>query len=218
MAVVAAVRDAVGPGVRIALDAHGRFGLLGALRVVQALAPHDVYFLEEPLHPGDAPALGELARRSAIPLALGERLYSRWDYRPVLEGRYVSLLQPDIIHVGGIAELHKIGAMADAYSVGIAAHNAAGPISTAATLQVVACMPNVQIQEMFAPGGAPWKDDLAVTADTHRGRERCRSPLVPAWELSSTRRSLAAHPARPRSLGFYGEESMLELPRRENLS
>ncbi|HWE61023.1 MAG TPA: galactonate dehydratase, partial [Chloroflexota bacterium] len=161
VAIVAAVREAVGPQVGIALDAHGRFGLLGASRLVQRLAPYHLLFLEEPLHPHDAPALGELARGSAIPMALGERLYSRWDCRPVLEARQIALLQPDVIHVGGIAELRKIGAMAEAYSIGIAAHNAAGPISTAATLQVVACMPNVQIQEMFAPGDAPWKDELA---------------------------------------------------------
>ncbi len=214
--IVAAVREAVGHGVRIALDAHGRFGLVGALRLAKALALYDLYFLEEPLHPDDAPALGELARQCAVPLALGERLYSRWDYRPVLEGRYVPLLQPDIIHVGGIAELHKIGAMADAYSVGIAAHNAAGPISTAATLQVVACMPNVQIQEMFAPGDAPWKDDLA-TPPIRIVQGRVQIPSGPGLGVELDETVAGAHPAQPRSLGFYGDDSMLAMPRSENM-
>jgi len=80
----------------------------------------------------------------------------------VLEARLTPLLQPDVIHVGGSAESRTIGPMAEAYSVGIAAHNAAGPISTAATLQAVACMPNAQMQEMFAPGGAPWNDAPAL--------------------------------------------------------
>src|SRR5579884_2147603 len=68
--------------------------------------------------------------KSRIPIVLGERLYSRWDYRRLLEMRLVPIVQPDVIHIGGILELKKIGAMAEAYGVGIAAHNAAGPIST----------------------------------------------------------------------------------------
>lgn len=210
--IVAAVRAAVGPRVRIALDAHGRFGALGARRVLERLAPHDLYFLEEPLHPDDAPALGDLARQSAVPLAVGERLYSRWDYRPVLEQRHVALVQPDVIHVGGIAELRAIGTMADAYSIGIAAHNAAGPISTAATLQAVACMPNVQIQEMFAPGDAPWKDDLA-RPPIRILQGRVQIPDGPGLGIELDEVVARAHPMQPRSLGFYTDASMLELPR-----
>jgi galactonate dehydratase len=207
---VAAVREAVGPRIRIALDAHGRFGLLGALRVVDSLAPYDIFFLEEPLHPDDAPALAQLARQSTIPLALGERLYSRWDCRGVLEARLAPLLQPDVIHVGGIAELRKIGTMAEAYSVGIAAHNAAGPISTAATLQAVTCMPNAQIQEMFAPGDAPWKDDLAYPP-IRVVEGKVRIPTGAGLGIELDEEVARAHPARPRGLGFYSDQSMLEI-------
>jgi galactonate dehydratase len=214
VAIVAAVREAVGPMVRVALDAHGRFGLIAARRILERLAPYDPYFLEEPLHPDDAPAIGELARHSAIPLALGERLYSRWDYWHVLEGRYAALLQPDVIHVGGIAELRKIGTMAEAYSVGIAAHNAAGPISTAATLQAVAGMPNMQIQEMFVPGDAPWKDDLAQPP-IRVVQGRVRLPDGPGLGIELDEAVARAHPALPRSLGFYSEKSILERARPE---
>jgi galactonate dehydratase len=210
--IVAAVREAVGPRFRIALDAHGRFGLASARRVLERLAPYDLYFLEEPLHPDDAPALGALAEHSATPLALGERLYSRWDCRSVLEGRHIALLQPDVIHVGGIGELRKIGAMAEAYSVGVAAHNAAGPISTAATLHAVACMPNVQIQEMFAPGDAPWKDELAQPP-IRIVRGRVQIPQGPGLGIELNEKVARAYPMIPRSLAFYSDGSMLELPR-----
>ena len=130
----------------------------------------------------------------------------------MLEGRYAALLQPDVIHVGGIAELRKIGTMAEAYSVGIAAHNAAGPISTAATLQAVAGMPNMQIQEMFAPGDAPWKDDLAQPP-IRIINGKVRLPDGPGLGIELNEAVARAHPAPPRSLGFYAEGSMLEQPR-----
>ena len=129
---------------------------------------------------------------------------------PIL-GRLVGMVQPDVIHVGGIAELRKIATMAEAYSVGIAAHNAAGPISTAATLQVVATLPNVQIQEMFAPSDAPWKDALAYPPiGVIDGRVRI--PSGPGLGIELDEVVARAHPARPRSLGFYSEESLLEIP------
>src|SRR5690349_16420210 len=106
---VAAVRQAVGPDGQIGLDAHGRFGLASALRLLRTLEPFDVFFLEEPLHPDDIDGLAQLTRQSRIPIILGERLYSRWDYRRLLEMHLAPIVQPDVIHVGGILELKKIG-------------------------------------------------------------------------------------------------------------
>jgi len=207
---VAAVREAVGPDIRLGVDAHGRFGLLGAIQVARALEPYDLFFLEEPLHPDDAPALAQLAGQCGIPLALGERLYSRWDVRPVLEGRCVTFLQPDVIHVGGLLELRRIAAMAEAYGVGIAPHNAAGPISTAATLQVAALLPNLQIQEMFAPMDAPWKDALAYPPiEVIDGMARI--PTGPGLGIDLDEAVARAHPAPPRRLNFYSPDSMLEI-------
>jgi galactonate dehydratase len=209
---VAAVREAAGPDVRIGLDAHGRFGLTSALRLLRALEPYDLFFVEEPLHPDDLDGLVQLTRQSAIPIVLGERLYSRWDYRRLLELRLVPFVQPDVIHVGGILELKKIGSLAETYSVGVAAHNAAGPISTAATLQAVATMPNVEIQEMFAPQDAPWRDELArppiAVVDG-----KVRIPEGPGLGIDLDEEVARAHPGQPRSLAFYSEGSILEIKR-----
>lgn len=207
---VAAVREAVGPDIRLGLDAHGRFGLLGALQAARALEPYDLYFLEEPLHPGESPALVQLARQCSIPLALGERLYAREDCRPVLEARIAAFLQPDVIHVGGILELRRIAAMAEPYGVGIAPHNAAGPISTAATLQVAALLPNLQIQEMFAPMDAPWKDALAYPPiEVVEGMVQI--PTGPGLGIDLDEAVARAHPAPTRRLNFYSPDSMLEI-------
>jgi galactonate dehydratase len=121
------------------------------------------------------------------------------------------VVQPDVIHVGGIAELRKIATMAEAYSVGIAAHNAAGPISTAATLQVAATLPNVQIQEMFAPSDAPWKDALAYPPISVIDGS-VPIPSGPGLGIELDEAVARVHPARPRSLGFYSDESLLEIP------
>jgi galactonate dehydratase len=196
--------------MQIGLDAHGRFGLASAVRLLRELEPYDLFFVEEPLHPDDLDGLVQLARQSAIPLVLGERLYSRWDYRRLLELRLVPFVQPDVIHVGGILELKKIGALAETYSVGVAAHNAAGPISTAATLQAVATMPNLQIQEMFAPQDAPWRDELAQPPITVAGG-KVRLPQGPGLGIELDEEVARAHPGRPRSLGFYSEGSILEI-------
>ncbi len=209
VAIVAAVREAVGPDVRVALDAHGRFGLLSARHLLRALEPYDPFFVEEILQPQDARALVQLARQTSIPLALGERLYARREYQDLLEARLVPLIQPDVIHVGGILELRRIAAQAEAYNVGVAAHNAAGPISTAATLQAVAAMPNVQIQEMFAPLDAPWKDSLAYSPiEVVDGRVRI--PCGPGLGIELDEEVAQAHPGVPRSLAFYSDDSMLE--------
>jgi galactonate dehydratase len=209
---VAAVREAVGPEVQIGLDAHGRFGLMSALRLLHELEPYNLAFIEEPLHPDDIEGLAQLTRQSRIPIVLGERLYSRWDYQRILESRLVPLIQPDVIHVGGILELHKIAAMAEVYSVGVAPHNAAGPISTAATLQVVATLPNFQIQEMFSPQDAPWRDDLAYPPITVING-KVQIPQGPGLGIELDEDVARAHPGRPRGLTFYSEGSILEISR-----
>jgi galactonate dehydratase len=209
---VAAVREAVGPDVQLGLDAHGRFGMVSALRLLRELEPYDLFFVEEPLHPDDTDGLAQLVRQSRIPIVLGERLYSRWDYRKVFGAGLVPMVQPDVIKVGGILELRKIGAMAEVYSVGIAAHNAAGPVSTAATLQAVATMPNVQIQEMFAPQDAPWRDDLAHPPITVIDG-KVQVPTGPGLGIELDEEVARAHPGQPRSLSFYSEGSILEIGR-----
>jgi galactonate dehydratase len=144
---LAAVREAVGPGVDVAVDFHGRVSKPMAKRLTTALEPFDPLFVEEPVLPEHADALPALAAHTSIPIATGERCYSRWDFKEVFEDGAVDVVQPDLSHAGGITEVRKIAAMAEAYDVAVAPHCPLGPIALAACLQVDACSPNVLLQE-----------------------------------------------------------------------
>jgi galactonate dehydratase len=145
---VAAIREALGDQVDVALDFHGRVHKAMALRLLQALEPLSPLFVEEPVLPEHPTEMAELARHTSIPLATGERIYTRWGFRPVLEAGGVALLQPDVSHAGGIWETRKIAAMAEAYDVAVAPHCPLGPVALAAALQLDACTPNAVLQEM----------------------------------------------------------------------
>jgi galactonate dehydratase len=144
---VAAVREAVGRDFGIAVDFHGRVHRAMAKILVRELEPFHLLFIEEPVLPEHLDALREIARHTTTPIATGERLYSRWDFRKLLEQGYVDIIQPDLSHAGGISEVKKIAAMAEAYDVAVAPHCPLGPIALSASLQVDACTPNVFIQE-----------------------------------------------------------------------
>jgi galactonate dehydratase len=144
---LAAVREAVGPSVDIGVDFHGRASKSMAKRLATALEPHEPFFIEEPVLPEHNDALPEVASRTSVPIATGERLFSRWDFKPLFEQGVVDVIQPDLSHAGGITEVKKIAAMAEAYDVALAPHCPLGPIALAACLQVDACSPNILIQE-----------------------------------------------------------------------
>jgi galactonate dehydratase len=144
---LAAVREAVGREVDIGVDFHGRVSKPMAKQLATALEPHDPMFIEEPLLPEHLDALPELARQTTVPLATGERLFTRSDFKPVLEAGAVDLVQPDVGHAGGITEVTKIAAMAEAADVAMAPHCPLGPVALAACLQVDASTPNALIQE-----------------------------------------------------------------------
>ncbi|PCH07112.1 Mandelate racemase/muconate lactonizing enzyme [Penicillium occitanis (nom. inval.)] len=135
-------------GIDAGIDFHGRVHKAMALQLAQKLLPHEPLFIEEPLLSEHPEGIALLSKQVAIPIALGERLYSRWDIKPFLENASVSILQPDICHVGGISELRRIATMAEAYDVAIAPHCPLGPIALAANLQVDAVTSNFAIQEM----------------------------------------------------------------------
>ncbi|MEZ3114443.1 galactonate dehydratase [Halobaculum sp. MBLA0147] len=144
---LAAVREAVGPEVDVAVDFHGRASKTMAKRLIAALEPYDPYFVEEPVLPEHDDELPALAARTTVPIATGERRYSRWDVRDLLERGGVDVLQPDLSHAGGITEVRKIAASAAAHDVSLAPHCPLGPIALAACLQVDACTHNAVIQE-----------------------------------------------------------------------
>ncbi|CAN7364387.1 galactonate dehydratase [Acidovorax sp. LjRoot194] len=144
---VAAVREAVGPNVGIGVDFHGRVHRPMAKVLIKELEPYRLMFIEEPVLSEHEEALKEIARISSTPIALGERLYSRWDFKRVLKGGYADIIQPDPSHSGGITETRKIATMAEAYDVALALHCPLGPIALAANLQLDAVCYNAFIQE-----------------------------------------------------------------------
>ncbi|TPN56259.1 galactonate dehydratase [Mesorhizobium sp. B1-1-7] len=144
---VAMVREAVGPNIGIAVDFHGRVHRPMARILVKELEPYRLMFIEEPVLSENREALKEIAALGSTPIALGERLYSRWDFKSVFEQGVVDIIQPDLSHAGGITECRKIAAMAEAYDVAVAPHCPLGPIALAACLQLDAVSYNCFIQE-----------------------------------------------------------------------
>ncbi|MCW1919513.1 galactonate dehydratase [Rhodobacter sp. KR11] len=144
---VALVRAAVGPSVGIAVDFHGRVHRPMARAMVKELEPYKLMFIEEPVLSENREALREIAALSSAPIALGERLYSRWDFKSVLQEAVVDIIQPDLSHAGGITECRKIATMAEAFDVAVAPHCPLGPIALAACLQLDAVSYNAFIQE-----------------------------------------------------------------------
>jgi galactonate dehydratase len=146
--VVARVEAAQSAGMDVGLDFHGRVHRPMAKQLAKALEPLGLLFIEEPLLSENPEALAQLAQLVSTPIALGERLHSRWDFKPFFEAGAVDIIQPDLSHCGGILEARRIAAMAEAYDVAVAPHCPLGPLALAACLQVAATAPNVALQEM----------------------------------------------------------------------
>ena len=144
---VAAIRDALGLKMDIAVDFHGRVHKTMAKVLARALDEYHLMFIEEPVLPQNNEALREIARATTTPIATGERMFSRWEFKNLLQDGYVDIIQPDLSHAGGISECKKIAAMAEAYDVAVAPHCPLGPIALGACIQLDICTPNVFIQE-----------------------------------------------------------------------
>ena len=159
---MAGLREGVGPDIDIGIDFHGRISPAMSIRLCQALEPYHPMFVEEPVLPENVDALVTVARSTSIPIATGERLFTKWGFREVLEKGAAVILQPDLSHAGGILEVRKIAAMAETYFAAIAPHCPLGPISLAAGLQVDACTPNFLCQEQVCLGEGYIKEPFVV--------------------------------------------------------
>jgi galactonate dehydratase len=146
--VVARVEAAQAAGMDVGLDFHGRVHRPMAKQLAKVLEPLGLLFIEEPLLSENIEGLAQIAQLVSTPIALGERLYSRWDFKPFFESRSVDIIQPDLSHAGGLSECRRIAAMAEAYDIAVAPHCPLGPLALAACLQLAATAPNVAIQEM----------------------------------------------------------------------
>ncbi len=146
---VRAVRRVVGTKVDIMIDLSGGLTTEESIRLCRRFEELEPLFIEEPVDPSDLGALKKVAEEISVPIALGERVYTRYGFRPILESRAADILQPDIGNTGGIMETRKIAAMAETCNMRIQPHICASPVSTAAALQLDACTPNVMIQELY---------------------------------------------------------------------
>jgi galactonate dehydratase len=204
---VEAVRDAAGPDVSLMVEGHGRFGVESALRVAAHLVPLNVRFFEEPTPPGDYVAIAQVARASSVPIAAGERAYDMRDCQQLINAG-VSVLQPDVIHLGGISAMVAAAELCEASSVSFAPHNASGPVATAATLHLAALAPTLLLQEMFAPLDIEWKDRVAIPAvqiiDGH-----VRPPDGPGLGITLDGPEMALHPYVVRDLDLFAATSIL---------
>ena len=155
----AKVRERIGNKVDLAIDFHGRVSPAMANILIEKLKPYHPMFIEEPCLPENVDSMVDIARKTTVPIAAGERLFGKWQYRELIEKQAVSVIQPDICHVGGIFEGRKLAAMAEMYYMSVAPHNPLGPISLASCIHLDACIPNFLVQEH--PGN-PDDSDLGV--------------------------------------------------------
>ena len=139
---IAAMREAVGPEVEILIDAHGNFNVPTAIRLARALEPYDIGWFEEPVQPNSNEALKAVRDAVDVPLCVGERLYSRWDFVPILRDRLAEYLMPDILWCGGITEMRKIANLAESFYIPVSPHDASGPINILAGAHTMMTVPN----------------------------------------------------------------------------
>lgn len=139
---IAGVREAVGPDIEILIDCHGRFDVPTAIRLARALEPYDIFWFEEPVPVESYHALRQVRDNVSVPICVGERIHTRWEFVPILENELADFIMPDVTWTGGISEIKKIATMAEAYYVPISPHDASGPINVLAGAHVMATVPN----------------------------------------------------------------------------
>lgn len=199
IAMVAAVREAIGDDVELLIEGHGRFDVQTAILIARTLEPHRPFWFEEPVGPESISALADVRRHSPVPIAAGERTYDQFQAEDLLRYEAVDVLQPDICHVGGIGELRAIAMAAHGHLRAVAPHNVNGPVGNAMTLHAAASLPNVTILETCSVD-APWRKCI-TTEDVHIVDGRMKIPNSPGLGLELNEDVLAKYP--PREFGFH---------------
>lgn len=200
-ACVAAVAGAVDGQAELLIEGHGRFDVPTAVRIADMLAAYRVGWFEEPLPPGNLEALADVRRRSRVPIAAGERLYSRWEYLPFFAAQCADYAQPDITHVGGLAELRRISDFAEAHYIPCCPHNPCGPVANAATLQAAAVCLNIRRLETMSTD-VTWRKE--VSREDTRIEDGCLTiPDTPGLGVDINLDALAEHPYQPHPLRHY---------------
>ncbi|MBK9166498.1 MAG: galactonate dehydratase [Bryobacterales bacterium] len=189
-----ALREKLGKGVDVGVEFHGAIQPPTAMRLIKALEPYDPWFYEEIVQPLNVDVMAEMAAKTHIPIATGERVFTKWGFREILEKRAATILQPDVCYAGGITELRLIAGMAESYYTPLAPHNPQGPCSLAASLQIGAAIPNFMIQER---GDNEYEDLLAKPLPPVSGGHR---PLLtePGLGIRIDENKLMAQVGEPR--------------------
>jgi len=198
---VSKVSEAAGDDMELLIEGHGRFDVPTAIRIARALEEFDVLWFEEPIPPDDKEGLAEVKRRSRVPIAAGERLYSRYDYNEFFRLGCADFVQPDVSHAGGIMEMRQIAAMAEAHHIPFCPHNPSGPVANAATLQLAACTPNFMFLETMLKD-VPWRREISDEKLVVRSGEML-IPDQPGLGIELDEDEMAKHPYEPKDLRHY---------------
>jgi galactonate dehydratase len=189
------MRQAVGDEVELMCDVHGRLRPAAAIRLGKALEPYRLLFFEEPVPPDNIQNLRPVREAGlSMDIATGERAFTKWGFREMIEQQLVDVIQPDLCHDGGIKETLKIAAMAETYSILVAPHNPNGPVGTAASVHAAAVMPNFLILEY---ANSPTRDacQAASEAECFKARDgRIELPTRPGLGIELDEAYLEAHP------------------------
>lgn len=190
------IREAVGPEIDILIDCHGRLNPTTAVQLADALEEYDIFFFEEPVLPEDPAGMKAVKERITIPVATGERLFTKWGFRDILEMGAADVLQPDLAHCGGIWEARKIAAVAEIDYAGIAPHNPYSWLLTMASIQLDFTIPNFTIQE-FLIDHPPEVEALFAERFTWQPGGWVDPPAKPGLGVELDWEYLRAHEERP---------------------
>jgi galactonate dehydratase len=205
ISLVEAVREAVGPDIELFIEAHGRMSPATAISMARALEPYDPGWYEEPVPPEDVESLVLVKNRVNIPVATGERAHTRYGFRDLIERRAADILQPDVIHAGGLLETKKIAAQAEACYLMVAPHNSAGPGCTTASVHFAVCTPNFKIQECFDDFSEPWiKQILRGAPEVKNGYFEL--PAKPGLGIELDEDVIRQHPPQERFFNLWGTD------------
>ena len=197
---VRAVREAVGDDVDLAIDGHGVLNPVNAMEMAKRIEPYGILFFEEPVLPENVDAMREIRRTARIPIATGERLFTRYAFKELLVGEAVDVIQADVGNAGGIYEVFKIAAMAEAFYVSVAPHNPWSPLSTAISLHLDAVVQNFLIQELPTALAPPGRARLIKEQIEHPTDGYLGIPSGIGWGVELDEEFVRAHPWNPDSL------------------
>jgi galactonate dehydratase len=206
IAIVEAVRAAVGPEVEILIEMHGRFSPASAAQIARELEPFDPTWVEEPVPPDNMIELKKAADQIQVPVATGERCYTRYGFKELLQSGAADVIQPDVLHCGGMLELKKIAAMADAYFVTVAPHNSQGPVCTAASVHVDFTLTNFKIQECFDDFVEPFIKQAVPGAPEVSADGYFDLPERPGLGLDLDLDLIAEHPQRELHFDLWADD------------